>query len=655
MSSQYVNLGTGGNPTWQTPVVNAAALPLVGNQLGDARVAEDTGFVYGWNGTSWNLPGAGGGTVTSVSLVMPAGFSVSGSPVTGAGGFTVSLSNESANTVWAGPTSGGAATPAFRLLVAADIPNLSASKITSGQGTLSTSTTGVTVGTGTNVLLSNATVDVQTASGSQPGLLSAADWTTFNGKQNALTLGNFLAGGVDGLIAIGGTGAVIGAGVTLSQHVADATHNGYLSSADWNTFNGKQDALTFGNLTDAGTDGITVTNGTGSVIGTGTSLSQHVADATHNGYLSSADWVTFNGKQSSLVFADSLLNTAGTVTLVGDSASPTASQYYGTNAGSVLGFYNLPAGTGTVTSVSVVTANGFAGTVATATSTPAITLTTTITGLLKGNGTAISAAVSGTDYQPAGNYITALTGDVVAAGPGSAAATIQNNVVSNAKLAQMPTLTIKGNNTGGTANALDLTVAQVNAILPVFTSTLNGLVPASGGGTTNFLRADGTFAVPPGTGTVTSVALTVPSFLSVAGSPITTSGTLAVTLTNETANFIFAGPTSGGAATPTFRAQVFADLPSLYNFSIITSNTTAVSGNSYFCDTSGGAFNLTLPTPTLNAAVRVKDSTGSFSVNNLTIVRHAAEKIEGVASSKVLNSPWSSVVFVADGTNWFML
>ena len=57
-----------------------------------------------------------------------------------------------------------------------------------------------------------------------------------------------------------------------------------------------------------------------------------------------------------------------------------------------------PATGGTVTSASVVTANGFAGTVATATTTPAITLTTSITGVLKGNATAISAAVAGTDY-----------------------------------------------------------------------------------------------------------------------------------------------------------------------------------------------------------------------------------------------------------------
>lgn len=56
--------------------------------------------------------------------------------------------------------------------------------------------------------------------------------------------------------------------------------------------------------------------------------------------------------------------------------------------------YATGTASGTVTSVSVVTANGFAGTVATATSTPAITLTTSVTGVLKGNGTAISAAAT---------------------------------------------------------------------------------------------------------------------------------------------------------------------------------------------------------------------------------------------------------------------
>lgn len=56
-------------------------------------------------------------------------------------------------------------------------------------------------------------------------------------------------------------------------------------------------------------------------------------------------------------------------------------------------------GSGTVTSVSVASANGFTGSVANPTTTPAITLATSITGVLKGNGTAISAAVAGSDYQ----------------------------------------------------------------------------------------------------------------------------------------------------------------------------------------------------------------------------------------------------------------
>jgi hypothetical protein len=71
--------------------------------------------------TSADLP-AGAGTVTSVGLSLPAIFSVSGSPVTGAGTLTASLATQSANRVWAGPASGAAAAPAFRALVGADLP-----------------------------------------------------------------------------------------------------------------------------------------------------------------------------------------------------------------------------------------------------------------------------------------------------------------------------------------------------------------------------------------------------------------------------------------------------------------------------------------------------------------------------------------------------
>lgn len=70
-----------------------------------------------------------------------------------------------------------------------------------------------------------------------------------------------------------------------------------------------------------------------------------------------------------------------------------------------------------------------------------------------------------------------------------------------------------------------------------------------------------------GSGTVTSVALTEPSEFSVAGSPITGSGTLVVTKANQTANTVWAGPTTGSPAQPTFRALVAADISGLVSFS----------------------------------------------------------------------------------------
>lgn len=69
------------------------------------------------------------GTVTSVGLSLPAIFTVSGSPVTTSGTLTGALATQSANTIFAGPNTGAAAAPAFRSLVAADIPSLAANYI----------------------------------------------------------------------------------------------------------------------------------------------------------------------------------------------------------------------------------------------------------------------------------------------------------------------------------------------------------------------------------------------------------------------------------------------------------------------------------------------------------------------------------------------
>lgn len=75
-----------------------------------------------------------------------------------------------------------------------------------------------------------------------------------------------------------------------------------------------------------------------------------------------------------------------------------------------------------------------------------------------------------------------------------------------------------------------------------------------------------------GTGTVTSVGLSLPSIFSVSGSPVTVSGTLTGTLTNQTANQVFASP-NGTSGTPTFRSLVASDIPTL------NQNTTGTAAN----------------------------------------------------------------------------
>lgn len=97
-----------------------------------------------------------------------------------------------------------------------------------------------------------------------------------------------------------------------------------------------------------------------------------------------------------------------------------------------------------------------------------------------------------------GDQTITLTGDVTGSGTASFAATVANSAITNAKMANMAANTFKANNTGSAAAPTDITGTQATALLDVFTTAAKGLAPASGGGTTNFLRADGTWAAPPG-------------------------------------------------------------------------------------------------------------------------------------------------------------
>jgi len=116
---------------------------------------------------------------------------------------------------------------------------------------------------------------------------------------------------------------------------------------------------------------------------------------------------------------------------------------------------------------------------------------------------------------------------------------------------------------GGATPAISLATAYGDTLNPYASKTANYFLGAPNGsaGVPTF-RALGTADIPA-LSYVTSVALSLPSIMSVSGSPVTSSGTLTGTLTTQSVNTLFAGPSSGAAATPTFRALTTADIPAL--------------------------------------------------------------------------------------------
>ena len=150
------------------------------------------------------------------------------------------------------------------------------------------------------------------------------------------------------------------------------------------------------------------TNIVSSLTGAG-SVSAQFAIIRVTGALTVAKVLTAPSSSKTFVVVNAATGSTVTIKASGQSGvsvavGETATVYY--NGTDYIKSATTLSGSGTVTSASVVSANGFTGTVATATTTPAITLTTSITGVLKGNGTAISAATAGTDYVAPGTATT---------------------------------------------------------------------------------------------------------------------------------------------------------------------------------------------------------------------------------------------------------
>jgi hypothetical protein len=283
--------------------------------------------------------------------------------------------------------------------------------------------------------------------------LTSTDWNTFNNK------------GSGTVTSVTGTSPVVssgGATPAISMPAATTSVSGYLTSTDWTTFNGKGSgtvtsvaALTLGTT---GTDlSSTVATGTTTPVIT---LQVPTASATNRGALSAADWSTFNGK-----------------------------------------------GSGTVTSASVVSANGFAGTVATATTTPAITISTSITGVLKGNATAISAATSGTDYSAGTSALTT----------GILKSTTTTGALTIAVAADFPTL---NQNTTGSAGSVTNALTAGTGLTATATYNGSAAITFNATGTTINSQTAGYTLVAGDAGktvSITTGGVTIPNAVMAAG------------------------------------------------------------------------------------------------------------------------------------------
>lgn len=221
---------------------------------------------------------------------------------------------------------------------------------------------------------------------------------------------------------------------------------------------------TDGNWTFFNTSGIRLATTSNQVlIGASSTTTRAALEVIPTTTAAGAIWATGSSTLQFLRYTNAT-GTAATTTalaITGVTSSLLKTNSTGGVVAAVSGTDYQPAGT-YVTAVSIASANGFAGS-SSGGATPALTLSTTITGLLKGNGTAISAASAGVDYQAAGNYITALTGDLTASGPGSAAATLAT-VNSNVGSFTNANITVNGKGlVTAASNGTDLTWSTTSA------------------------------------------------------------------------------------------------------------------------------------------------------------------------------------------------
>ena len=444
---------------------------------------------------------------------------------------------------------------------------------------------------------------------------------------------------------------------------ATTGRNGYLTSTDWTTFNNKQAALSFTTPLVNTSNTITINQASSSVNGFLTSTDWTTfngkqnalsnASASVSGILTSTDWNTFNGKQNLLSNASTTVNgilTAANFNIFNDKQAAITLTTTGTSGAATLvgATLNIPqytgggGGTGTVTSVGLTAPSLF--------------------------------TVSGSPVTTSGTLALTYSGNALPLANGGTGATS----ASDARI----TL-------GGTTSGISL-FTLTNSVTDKF-------IKVNSNNTITLLNAaDTRTTIGAGTGSVSSVGMTVPTFLSVSGSPVTSSGTLGVTLSgvplpvlnggtggaNEadarnnlgaacksctetltgnktyTGNIDISTGTLNVGSTGTFGGRVKTNFLER-NYAYSTSSSFTVSVNTTWQDINTSVLTtLTLPNPATYPGKELhlrQSGTGNLQSASSNIIPFTSAPTGSPVTAILNPTNNKAVTLVSDGTNWIIM
>ena len=390
----------------------------------------------------------GSGTVTSVQASVPAWLTVASAPITSSGTITINSNTVCANCALIGPN-GVTGTITARALIEADLPGLTASKITSGVLAIARG------GTGLSAAANNSTIVGDGTSWNSTLLPSCSNGTTdkllYNNSTRSFSCGvDQFGGGGSGITTFNTqTGSTQTLAVTNDTNITGS----WSSAANTHTlvlgFTGRLDPTRLDTHVVYNQSTNTYTGGDQDMRGAANFYVPVVA-----GYAPAASGV-FGYDSTAHLFVGGQNGTSKKFVTTANSLGQVTNADVASAAAIALS--KLAATTASRALVS--DASGFVS---------ASTTTATQIGYLSTTTSDVQTQLNG--KQATGNYITGLTGDVTATGPGSVAATIAAGSVSLSKMANLAANSIIGNNTGSAATPIALTTAQTRNLLTLGTA-----------------------------------------------------------------------------------------------------------------------------------------------------------------------------------------